>query len=84
MNTIYIKKKSIFKPDNSHLHHVINNKFNGDRILPLIIFLLTNSSIIFLGYKISEISKLLSLSVFIIGFIFFFIMRFFLFKEIKN
>ena len=79
-----IKKKSIFKADNSHLHHVINNKFNGDRILPLIIFLLTNSSIIFLGYKISEISKLLSLSVFIIGFIFFFIIRFFLFKEIKN
>ena len=79
-----IKKKSIFKPDNTHLHHVINNKFNGNKILPLIIFLLANSSIIFLGYKISEISKLLSLSVFIIGFAFFFIMRFFLFKEIKN
>ncbi len=79
-----IKKKSIFKPDNTHLHHVISNKFNGNRILPLIIFFLTNSSIIFLGYKISEISKLLSLSVFILGFAFFFIMRFFLFKEIKN
>ena len=79
-----IKKKSILKPDTSHLHHIINNKFNRNRIIPLIIFFITNSSIIFLGYKLSEISKLLSLIVFIVGFAFFFTMRFFLFKEIKN
>jgi UDP-GlcNAc:undecaprenyl-phosphate GlcNAc-1-phosphate transferase len=79
-----LKKQSIFKPDNTHLHHLINKKFNGNRIIPLMIFFFTNSSIIFLGYKISEISKLLSLCVFIIGFAFFFIMRFFLFKKIKN
>jgi UDP-GlcNAc:undecaprenyl-phosphate GlcNAc-1-phosphate transferase len=77
-----INKKSIFKPDNTHLHHLVSNKFNGNRILPLILFLLVNSSIIFLGYKISEISKLLSLSIFIIGFTFFFIMRFFVLKKI--
>ena len=76
-----INKKSIFKADNTHLHHILNNKFNGNRMLPLILFCLTNSSIIFLGYKISEISKLLSLSIFIIGFIFFTIMRFFLLKK---
>ena len=76
-----INKKSIFEADNTHLHHVINNKFNGNRMLPLILFFLANSSIIFLGYKISEISKLLSLSIFIIGFIFFTIMRFFLLKK---
>ena len=76
-----INKKSIFEADNTHLHHVINNKFNGNRMLPLILFFLANSSIIFLGYKISEISKLLSLSIFIIGFILFTIMRFFLLKK---
>ena len=76
-----INKKSIFTADNTHLHHILNNKFNGNRMLPLILFFLTNSSIIFLGYKITEISKLLSLSIFIIGFIFFTIMRFFLLKK---
>ncbi len=76
-----INKKSIFKPDNTHLHHVISNEFNSNRIYPLILFIIVNSSIIFLGYKISEISKLLSLCVFIIGFSLFFIMRLFIFKK---
>ena len=40
--------------------------------------------IIFFGYKISEISKLLSLCIFIMGFTFFFIIRFFAFKRFKN
>ena len=79
-----INKKSIFKPDNTHLHHAINNKFYKNRLSPLILFILVNSSIIFLGYKISEISKLLSLSIFIIGFALFFIVRFFSFKRFKN
>ncbi len=78
-----INKKSIFKPDNTHFHHVISNKFKGNRIAPIILFLLVNSTIIFLGYKISEISKLLSLSIFIIGFTLFFIMRFCIFKKYK-
>ena len=79
-----IHKKSIFKADNTHLHHVVSAKFVGNKIAPLIIFLLVNSSIIFLGYKISEISKLLSLSIFIIGFTFFFIIRFFIFKKFRS
>ena len=79
-----INKKSIFKADNTHLHHIIYNKFKGNRALPVILFLIVNSSIIFLGYKISEISKLLSLSIFIIGFILFFIIRLLKIKETKN
>ena len=79
-----IHKKSIFKPDNTHLHHVINDKFYNNKMLPIILFLLVNSSIIFLGYKISEISKLLSLVIFIIGFTIFFIIRLFVFKRFKN
>ena len=76
-----INKKSIFEPDNTHLHHVIYKKFNRNRILPIMSFLLINSSIIFLGYKISEVSKLLSLSIFILGFALFFIVRL---LKIKN
>ena len=79
-----INKKSIFKPDNTHLHHAINSKFYGNKILPIILFLLVNSSIIFIGYKLSEISKFLSLGIFIMGFTFFFIIRFFAFKRFKN
>ena len=79
-----INKKSIFKADNTHLHHVISNEFKGNRIYPLILFIVVNSSIIFLGYKMSEISKLLSLCMFIIGFSLFFIIRLFMFKKIKN
>ena len=63
-----INRKSIFKPDNSHLHHVIKDEFYGNKISPIILFLLVNSLIIYFGYKISEISKLMSLSIFIIGF----------------
>ena len=79
-----LNKKSIFKPDNTHLHHVISKKFYGNKISPLILFLIVNSSIIFIGYKISEISKLFSLCAFIIGFNLFFILRFFVFNKYKN
>ena len=79
-----INKKSIFKPDNTHLHHAISRKFYKNKIIPIIIFLSVNSSIIFIGYKISEVSKFLSLSIFIIGFTFFFIMRLIVFKRFKN
>ena len=78
-----INKKSIFKPDNTHLHHVIRNKFYGNKISPLILFLLFNSTIIFIGYKLSEISKLLSLSTFIIGFTLYFILRFLRYKKLR-
>ena len=77
-------KRSIFKPDNTHLHHVIINKFNGNKISPIILFLLANSLVILIGYKLSEFSKLLSLCIFIIGFILFFIIRSLLFKKYKN
>jgi UDP-GlcNAc:undecaprenyl-phosphate/decaprenyl-phosphate GlcNAc-1-phosphate transferase len=79
-----LNKKSIFKPDNTHLHHVISKKFYGNKISPLILFLIVNSSIIFIGYKISEISKTLSLSIFVIGFTLFFIVRLSIFKKFKN
>ena len=79
-----INKKSIFKPDNTHLHHLINKKFLGNKILPIILFLFVNSLIIFIGYKISEISKLLSLCIFISGFTFYFVMRLLVLKKLNK
>ena len=79
-----MNKKSIFKPDNTHLHHAINHKFNGNKLSPLILFLIVNSLVICLGFKISEISKLLSLSVFITGFIIYLIVRLSVFKKFEN
>jgi len=79
-----INKKSIFKPDNTHLHHVINNKFRNNKITPIILFLFVNSLIIFIGYKISEISKLLSLCIFIVGSTLYFAMRLFKLKKFNK
>ena len=79
-----INKKSIFKPDNTHLHHAISKKFYGSILSPIILFLSVNSSIIFIGYKISEISKLLSLCIFISGFTFYFVMRLLVLKKLDK
>ena len=79
-----INKKSIFKPDNTHLHHVINNKFRNNKITPIILFLFVNSLIIFIGYKISEISKLLSLCIFMAGFTLYIGMRLFKLRKFNK
>jgi len=79
-----INKKSIFKPDNTHLHHRINKKFRGKKVFPIILFLFVNSLIIFIGYKLSEISKLLSLCIFMMGIIFYFIMRLLTLKKLNK
>ena len=80
-----INKRSIFSPDNSHLHHLISKKFHKNILLPIILFISANSMIIYLGFKITTISKLLSLIIFIFGFIVFFTIRYFTFykKEIN-
>jgi len=79
-----INKKSIFKPDNTHLHHVINNKFRNNKITPIILFLFVNSLIIFIGYRISEISKLLSLCIFMAGFTLYIGMRLFKLRKFNK
>ena len=79
-----INKKSIFEPDNTHLHHIVYKILHGNRLSSIVLFLLVNSLIIFLGYKISEISKLLSLSIFIIGFAIFFSLRLLTIKKYNN
>ena len=79
-----INKKSIFGPDNSHLHHKLSKKFKGNNISPIIIFITINTLIIYFGFKLSEISKFLSLNLFILGFIIFFILRFYPFYKKNN
>ena len=70
-----LKKKSIFDPDKSHLHHIIAIKFKNNNFIPLFIFIISNTIVIYFGYQVSEISKILSLSLFIIGFLLFLCLR---------
>ena len=69
-------KKSVFSADNSHLHHIILKKFKKDHFKTILLFLVLNISIIYFGYLISNFSKILSLMIFIFGFLFYFLIRF--------
>ena len=71
-----ILKKSIFSADNSHLHHKILIKFKKNHLKTILLFFISNISIIYLGFLISNFSKLISLITFIFGFFFYFTMRF--------
>ena len=77
-----LTKKSVFKPDKFHLHHIIVNKFKS-HLNTLIVFILLNTVIIYTGYEITKISKLLSLSTYIFGFFIFFILRILSLKKYK-
>lgn len=71
-----ILRKSIFSADNSHLHHKILIYFRQNHLKTILLFLASNVLIIYLGFLISNYSKILSLITFIMGFLFYFIIRF--------
>ena len=71
-----ILKKSIFSADNSHLHHKVLIKFKKNHLKTILLFFILNVLIIYLGFLISNFSKLISLITFIFGFFFYFTMRF--------
>ncbi len=71
-----ILKKSIFSADNSHLHHKILITFKKNHLKTVLLFFISNVSIIYLGFLLSNFSKFLSLITFIFGFFFYFTMRF--------
>mgnify|MGYP001198035623 CR=1 FL=1 len=71
-----ILKKSIFSADNSHLHHKILNKFKKNHLNTILLFFVSNISIIYFGFLISNFSKLLSLITFIFVFFLYLILRF--------
>ncbi len=71
-----ILKKSIFSADNSHLHHKILIYFKNNHLKAILLFFISNVSIIYLSFLISNYSKFLSLITFILGFIFYFTIRF--------
>ena len=71
-----IIKKSIFSADNSHLHHKIFVKFKKNHLKTVSLFFTINISIIYFGFLVSNFSKLLSLLIFIFGFLLYFAIRF--------
>ena len=71
-----ILKKSIFSADNTHLHHKILNKFKKNHLKTVLLFSLINISIIYLGFIISNYSKLLSLIIFTFAFCIYLTIRF--------
>ena len=71
-----IIKKSIFSADNSHLHHKVLNKFKKDHLKTILLYFTSNVSIIYFGFLISNFSKLLSLTAFVLGFLFYLTVRF--------
>jgi len=71
----FIKKKSIFEADNNHFHHYLLKKFNNNHYLSTLVFAILNMVVIFLGYKLTEQSKLFSLILFFICFFIYFLFR---------
>ncbi len=71
-----ILKKSIFSADNSHLHHKVLINFKKNHLKTVLLFFISNVSIIYLGFLISDFSKILSLIAFVFGFFFYFTIRF--------
>jgi len=71
-----IIKKSIFSGDNSHLHHKILIKFKKNHLNTILLFFVSNISIIYFGFLIGNFSKLLSLITFIFVFFLYLILRF--------
>ena len=71
-----IQRKSIFSPDNSHLHHKILIYLNQSHLKTIVLFFVLNALIIYFGFLLSNFSKLLSLVSFILGFIIYFSLRF--------
>ena len=71
-----ILKRSIFSADNSHLHHKILIKFKKNHLNTILLFLVSNIFIIYLGFIISDFSKFLSLIAFILFFFLYLTLRF--------
>ena len=67
--------KSIFLADNSHLHHKVLIYFKNDHLKTNILFFISNCTVIYFAYLLSNYSKFLSLISFIIVFLIYFIIR---------
>lgn len=73
----YKKNKKLFKPGQDHFHHILINKFNNSQSKSLIIILLVNLALTFLGYFLfMNIEKILILVVYVILFLFYLALRF--------
>ena len=70
-----VKNKSLFNPDKNHLHQIIFYRLNQNHILTTFTILVINIIIIYISYYLNNLSKITSLSFFIIGFCIYFFIR---------
>jgi len=70
-----INNKSIFLADNNHLHHFVLKKLKNNHLKTTISFFILNITVIYAGFLLSNFSKILSLSMFIINFVLYFLIR---------
>jgi len=70
-----LQKKNILAADNTHLHHRVLIKFKKNHVKTVFLFLVSNVSIIYLGFLLSNFSKILSLITFILTFFLYFAAR---------
>ena len=70
-----LQRKNVLSADNSHLHHKILIKFKKSHFKTVFLFLISNLLIIYLGFLISNYSKILSLITFIFMFFLYFAVR---------
>jgi UDP-GlcNAc:undecaprenyl-phosphate GlcNAc-1-phosphate transferase len=68
-------KKSIFMADNTHFHHVIFKGLKNNHLYTTISFFIINFIILYLSIFISNYSKILSLTLFIVSFILYCLIR---------
>ena len=71
-----LNNKSFYKPDNSHFHHFILKYYKKNQIKALFLINTINIIVLIIGYLVAEnIGKIYSLTLFILLFVVFWIMR---------
>lgn len=75
-----LNKRSPLKADKTHFHHYLYYKFNNNHFKTTFVISLINIFVLFVGYQISNFSKLLSLLLFIVLFFVYFVSK----KLLKN
>lgn len=68
-------KKSIFLGDNTHFHHLLFRKLKNNHLYTTVSFFMINFVVLYLGYMVSNFSKILSLTTFIISFVLYCLIR---------
>lgn len=80
----FITNKKLFEPGQDHFHHILKTKFNNSQTKSLMIILLINFALTFLGYFLYlNVEKIFILLIYIFLFLFYLFFRFKICKKIK-